>query len=102
MRAPGPPNNRCGQCHQNGNASGGLSLAVGVARANLVNIATGCNGAVVRVKPSDVANSMLLRKLSNAANKCGNQMPPSNNLKAISAADYATIERWVAEGALNN
>ncbi len=95
---------RCGTaCHLNGNTSGGVNLATAAQSYNsLVNKASTCNTAVLKVKPSDTANSMMWRKLNGASNRCGNVMPPAGALANVQPAEFQIIEKWIAQGAKND
>jgi hypothetical protein len=92
---------RCATCHIN-DFKGNLSLDAGNAYNMLVNVPSGCDSAVVRVKPGDLQNSMLYRKISDAPDKCGTFMPPSGPLKTLAPAAFKKIETWILQGAPNN
>lgn len=94
---------RCTSCHSGSGASGGMSLAAGVARGNLVNVSSMCDSSVKRVVPFDTGNSMLWRKTAKSM-ICGSPMPlgSTDGLKVDAPGDFAKIETWIAEGALDN
>ena len=95
-------NARCGGCHIAGSA-GGLSLAVGSAQANLVNVATGCDPTVPRVTPGSTTGSMLWRKLGGSSTQCGSPMPlGSAGLKTLAPAEFLKVEQWILQGAKAN
>jgi len=96
-------NARCIGCHSGGGAPAGMSLASGVSHGNLVGVATTCTSTIKRVEPFSTTNSMLWRKTSNDSTKCGDAMPQGTaGLATIAPADFAKIEKWIQEGALNN
>ncbi|MBI2387974.1 MAG: hypothetical protein HYV09_00020 [Deltaproteobacteria bacterium] len=93
---------RCISCHS-GAGSGGLVLSSGVSHGNLVNVAASCAPSTKRVAPGSPSDSMLWRKLSNDAAKCGSAMPLGTaGLKATQPALFAKIEAWILAGAPND
>jgi uncharacterized protein (TIGR03118 family) len=97
---------KCAGCHDGSNAPGGalpgsqnLSSAAS-SFANLVNVASQEQPALMRVKPGDPANSYLIQKLEGAASISGSRMPFGGPF-----LDQATIDKvksWIASGAPNN
>jgi len=95
---------RCTSCHSGGGASGGMSLASGEAYGNLVGVAANCTpGSFTRVVAFSTTTSLLWLKTSDDPSKCGSAMPLGTaGLKTIAPADFAKLETWILEGALNN
>ena len=91
--------NRCvnAGCHPGGSAP--FPLQAGVSYGRLVNVVATeapCAG-IMRVKPSDAANSVLYRRLEGT---CGNQMPLG--LTPLPQAERDLIRDWINQGAPNN
>ena len=88
-------------CHLDPTPSEGLSLKVGEAYADLVNVPAkqDCNGQV-RVLPGSAVGSYLINKIT-ATGVCPGEkkMPPNSSL---SAAKKQTIIDWVCQGAPEN
>jgi hypothetical protein len=82
-------------CHVTGGGAP-MSLAAGVARANLV----GVNSAYgrLRVASGDANNSVLYLKVT-GANGVGGRMPPA---APLSQAETDSIKAWINAGAQNN
>ncbi len=109
-------NDQCTSCHNSTSLRGGLDLTAPGSWGRLVNIATSptCSAAVPnvpRVKSSDTAGSMLWRKTKpvdqSATGRCGDPMPnimsaSSPGLGVSSPSQFAKIEAWIQQGALNN
>ncbi len=102
---------RCtaGGCHSAISPAGDLNLTAPGAVARLVNQPTSspCNGAfpnVPRVKPGDTRNSMIWRKCSDDPTKCFDAMPPplARPLITSSPCEFARLEAWIQQGALDN
>lgn len=93
--------NRCVSCHGASDPNVKFDTSTN-SYTTLVNKASACDGAVVNVKPGDTQGSMLWRKLSNAADKCGGVMPVGGALKTTQPAEFAIIEAWIEQGAKNN
>ncbi len=95
---------RCNGCHNATTPAGGLSLVGPASRAAMVGVATGCNPTLARVRPGDPAGSSLWRKLADDPTKCLNVMPPAvvGGLKGLAPAEFAKVETWIREGALDN
>lgn len=88
----------CTGCH---GGSGGLSLEGAGVVANLAR-ASSCNPNTRRVVPSNPQQSLLWQKL-NGTPTCGGAMPRgTQGLKFTAPADFATIEAWISQGALDN
>ena len=80
-------------CHagsQNPNLSAGQSYN------NLVNVASLENPSMLRVKPGDSNNSLLIKKLTGDGTSI---MPPAGQL---SQAKIDSITSWINKGAINN
>ena len=91
--------NGCTGCH---GGSGGLFLST-TPYANLVNVTSNCDPTKKRVVPGDTAKSLIWLKTSNDAAKCGSSMPLGGTpLKTGNPADFAKLETWILQGALNN
>ncbi|MEO8166996.1 MAG: hypothetical protein ABI623_02025 [bacterium] len=91
--------NRCvnAGCHPGGSAP--FPLQAGVSYGRLVNIVATeapCAG-IMRVKPSDAANSALYRRIEGT---CGNQMPLG--MTPLPQAERNIIRDWINQGAANN
>lgn len=80
-------------CH---NGSQSPNLSEDQAFGNLVNQASLENPSMLRVKPGDSNNSLLMKKLRNDGTSV---MPPSGQL---SQAKIDSIAAWIDNGALNN
>ena len=94
---------RCTGCHSGGFPSGGMNLSSGVAYANIVNVTSNCTASLKRIVPSSRSSSLMWLKTSNDPAKCGSAMPfGSPGLKTTAPADFAKLERWIDEGALDN
>jgi len=88
---------RCalGGCHDGATAQLGLDLGEGAAHAELVGVDSASQPGTLRVAPGDPAASLLLLKLGPNP-PVGARMPIGG---ALSAAEIAVIEAWVAAGA---
>jgi hypothetical protein len=91
---------RCTSCHSGAFPSGGLSLAVGVAYGNIVNVASIQVPALARVLPGDASSSYLYQKITNAPGIVGAPMPFGSF--PMPSGEIDTIEDWINQGALNN
>lgn len=91
---------RCTSCHSGAFPAGGLSLAVGLAYGNIVNVASGQVPAIVRVLPGDASSSYLYQKITNAAGIGGAPMPFGSYPMPLVESD--AIEAWISQGAQNN
>jgi hypothetical protein len=72
------------------------NLSAGQAYNNLVNKASVENPSILRVKPGDSMNSLIIKKLRGDGTSV---MPPSGQL---SQATIDSIIVWINDGALNN
>ena len=96
---------KCAGCHDGSNPPGGAlpgsqNLTAGNSYANLVNVASLEQSAVLRVKPGDAANSYLIQKLEGAASISGSRMPLGGPF--LDQATMDLIRSWIASGAPNN
>lgn len=93
-------NNNCAVsgCH-NSTAQAGLVLSQGVAYNNIVNVASTEVPALMRVKPSDAANSYLVKKIE-GTQTVGVRMPNGRN--PLGSVTIQNIKNWVNRGAKNN
>jgi hypothetical protein len=87
-------------CHDNSSAQAGLVLIAGLARANIVNVASSQQPALSRVEPGNAEMSYLLRKVRGDANITGARMPISG--AALSQAQIDGIIQWIDSGAADN
>jgi hypothetical protein len=96
---------RCAGCHFKG---GFLDLTAGNSYAELVNVPTtpDCQNQVpdsVRVVAFDTQGSMLWLKTKPDDGRCGDPMPfKTEGLGVIAPEEFAIIEQWILEGALDN
>ncbi len=91
--------NRCvnAGCHPGGSAPFPLQADVSYGRlVNIVATEAPCAG-IMRVKPSDAANSALYRRIEGT---CGNQMPLGRT--PLPQAERIIIRDWINQGAANN
>lgn len=93
----------CAGCHTDvgRTPAGGLNLRTGTAFASLVNVASSAQAGAIRVVPSNVNNSYLVRKLEAGATITGLRMP-RNGPPFLSDPQVQMIRDWIAAGALNN
>jgi hypothetical protein len=94
-------------CHGPNQTRGDLLLAPPGTRSRLVDhpTSTDCNAQVpniLRVKAGDPRNSMIWRKTSNDPSKCFDSMPFPNALISVAPCDFAKLEAWIQQGALDN
>jgi len=90
----------CTQCHTGAAAPWGLALDSGVARQNLVNVASGEIPALLRVNPGNPDSSYIVWKIEGRSGIQGDRMPL--DLQPLSAEQIAAIRGWISDGALNN
>ena len=85
-------------CAKSGCHAGSQSpdLSAGKAYGNLYNVTSSENQSLLRVKPFDSNNSLLVRKLRGQGTSV---MPPTGQL---SAAVIDSVVAWIDRGALNN
>lgn len=92
----------CGStsCHKGVNGQAGLTLTVGKAYDELVNVpAMQCSDGRMRVMPGDPANSYILDKVLNVDVCSGKKMPTTTSL---SDPQVQLIADWICGGALND
>ncbi len=92
-------------CHAPPSPAGGLDLSPDVSWVNLVNQPTNCRPSVPRVAPGDPPGSMLWRKSKPVGlpDRCGGVMPQGTlGLGVIAPEDFAKVEAWIQQGALDN
>jgi len=100
--------NCCIRCHNPVGMSGRLDLTEGTSYDSLVNHPTSpaCMSEVIspiRVVPSDPELSMLWRKTKPTSDRCGNPMPRGTQGLGVEHPDeFALLEMWIVQGALNN
>lgn len=100
--------NRCIGCHNSTLPAAGMDLTADNSYANLVDQPTsdGCMSTVpdsVRVVAFDPASSMLWLKTRPDDARCGAPMPRgTEGLGIIAPDEFALIETWISQGALNN
>lgn len=102
-------------CH--GSGQGGLKFASQAeAYTALVNVAAAgpkcATSGLMRVKPSDSANSLLVEKLSKATPACGDMMPIGAKLEpdclsmnpsvCNTQAEISLVKQWIDAGAKND
>jgi hypothetical protein len=85
----------CTGCHA---GSGGLFLEPGVSYGNLVNVTSQGYAPALRVKPFDLAGSVLYGKLSDSG-QYGTGMPVGGT---IGQSNLDKVKTWILEGAKNN
>jgi hypothetical protein len=86
----------CEQCHSGAGAPRGLRLDAANSYALLVGAPSGEEPSILRVKPSDPANSYLIQKLEGRAG-VGERMPAG--LPPLPQPTIDTIRQWIADGA---
>ena len=97
----------CSGCHTGVGTTlpGVQDLAAGHTFANIVNVPSIEQPTLLRIKPSDAANSYLVRKIEGTPGITGSRMPFGCGTAANPCLDQATIDlvkSWIAQGALNN
>jgi mono/diheme cytochrome c family protein len=95
----------CSGCHSGAAASTGplpasMNLTNGNSLANLANVASRQQPALMRVKPGDAANSYLIRKLEGTAGISGQRMPAGGPF--LDAATIDQVKDWINNGARND
>ncbi len=90
----------CRQCHTGAAAPFGLALDSGVARQNLVNVASEEIPALLRVNPAKPDSSYIVWKIEGRSGIQGDRMPL--DMAPLSAEQIAAIRGWISGGALNN
>lgn len=94
-------------CHGPSGTQADLLLAAPGTRSRLVDQPTSaqCSAerpGVLRVKAGDPRNSMIWRKTSNDPTKCLDPMPVPRALISVAPCDFAKLEAWIQQGALDN
>lgn len=94
-------------CHGPSGTQADLRLSAPDTRSRLVDQPTSpqCNAerpGVVRVKAGDTRNSMLWRKTSNDPSRCLDPMPLPRALISVAPCNFAKLEAWIQQGALDN
>ena len=90
----------CTQCHTGAAPPLGLALNAGVARRNLVGVASVGMPEVHRVKPGDPDGSYVVWKIEGRSGIAGDRMPLG--LEPLSTEEIAVIRGWIEAGALDN
>jgi hypothetical protein len=94
-------------CHTKSPFGGGLDLTQGHAWGALVGVPSHADPAIVRVKPGDLASSLLWRKLTNdlpADGSLGQPMPKGEAMawKELPQNKMDAVRCWILEGAPND
>jgi hypothetical protein len=89
----------CSVCHIGAGAPEGLQLDAAHSYNLLVGVPSVEQPNLLRVKPSDPANSYMLHKIEGAAGIVGGQMPLGET--PLPQATIAAISQWIANGAPN-
>ncbi len=97
----------CSVCHTGVGSSlpGVQNLTAGHTFASIVGVASIEQPSLLRIKPSDAANSYLVQKIEGAAGITGSRMPLGCGASSNPCLDQNTIDlvkTWVNQGALNN
>ena len=72
-------------------------LSSGASAANIINVPSAEDPALLRVEPGDATNSYLFMKVTADPRIHGDPMPL--NRTPLNAADLALIETWINQGA---
>jgi hypothetical protein len=86
-------------CHGGNRPAGGVSLAAGVAHAEIVNVTSSCRG-LKQVAPGAPGSSYLINKLTGVGMCSGSVMPKMGG--ELSAAQIDLIRAWICQGAPKN
>jgi hypothetical protein len=89
----------CSVCHAGAGAPEGLQLDAAHSYNLLVGVPSVEQPNLLRVKPSDPANSYMLHKVEGAPGIVGGQMPLGET--PLPQATIAAISQWIANGAPN-
>jgi len=89
----------CSVCHVGASAPEGLQLDAAHSYNLLVGVPSAEEPNLLRVKPSDPANSYMLHKIEGAPGIVGGQMPLGET--PLPQATMAAISQWIANGAPN-
>jgi hypothetical protein len=87
-------------CHI-GTAPAGTMNLTDPAYSKIVNVPSSERPALMRIKPSDSANSWMYRKIT-GTHDFGEVMPPPISGGSLTAAEKDTLKTWIDQGALNN
>jgi hypothetical protein len=90
----------CTQCHTGAAAPLGLALDSGVARGNMVSVASVEIPAMFRVNPGNPDSSYVVWKIEGRAGIIGGQMPLG--MQPLSADVITAFRGWIADGAEAN
>jgi hypothetical protein len=88
-------------CHIPGSPPNGLVMTPSQAYSNLVGVPVVEYPSLLRVKPSDAADSYVYLKVTNTA-PSGTQMPPPSTGDSLSNTEINILKDWINEGALQN
>jgi hypothetical protein len=86
-------------CHSGNRPAGNLSLVTGAAYAELVNVASTCNGRKY-VAPGSPETSYLINKVSGVGMCSGSVMPKMGS--ELSQSQIDLIRAWICQGAPKN
>jgi hypothetical protein len=89
----------CSKCHIGAGAPEGLQLDAAHSYNLLVGVPSVEQPSLLRVKPSDPANSYMLHKIEGAPGIVGGQMPLGET--PLPQATIAAISQWITNGAPN-
>ncbi len=90
----------CTQCHTGAVAPLGLALDEGVARGNLVGVASVELPALLRVSPGKPDSSYVMWKIEGRSGVIGERMPLG--LSPLSAEQIQAVRGWIEAGAQDN
>ncbi len=93
----------CSGCHNGstpGALPGSMDLRSTAAFGSLVNVTSLQDPSLVRVKPGDVTNSYLARKVDPSVGTITDSRMPLGGI--LQASDIQLIKTWILQGALNN
>ena len=90
----------CTQCHTGTVAPLGLALDAGVARSNLVGVASVEAPALLRVSPGKPDSSYVVWKIEGRSGIIGERMPLA--LPPLSAEQIQAVRGWIEAGAQDN
>ena len=96
---------KCLECHATAATGGGLVIPAGLAAAHAALVgaqstAAGLCAGKIYVVAGRPDASLLYEKLAMPAPSCGARMPMG--LTPLNATELATVQSWIAAGALNN
>jgi hypothetical protein len=90
----------CTRCHTGAAAPLGMPLDAGVARQNLVGVASVEVPTLLRVNPGEPDSSYLVWKIEGRPGLVGGRMPLG--FQPLSQEQIAAVKEWVEGGALND